>query len=198
MSFLNIALVGRERALVAVDTDAVDAAGRRFPVAKLVPFTHLPAIVAFRGSLAAGHTAIGLLQAARVLRSVDDLMASAGECLEQACGLVRGQEAAILGRGGQQFAAVGYSTLRRQMAGIVYEWTERDGLKSEVVDGDWIAPWDDSFEAAVPTIDSATAMASLFRRQVALHAGRFRREAGGGSMVLADVARGAILVTTGL
>lgn len=51
MSIVN-AFIYPDRGIVYVDTDCVDADGRHWDVSKIFPLPHLPAVIAFRGSIA--------------------------------------------------------------------------------------------------------------------------------------------------
>lgn len=193
MSILNLWLAP-DHALVGVDTDGVDPAGRHMSCSKLLPIVHLNAVLAGRGNL----TLLGCTFVQLMVSELGDFDALADRLPAMVQKAFKGtiggfplrfiQRAAY--QAGDEIILVGWSPRLDRPRAV--EVTRAPGASSFTVEEtklEYVAPWDESI-ADAPSPSDAWNMRRLAGAQVALLKRTDPAAAAGGSLIVAELRRG--------
>ena len=175
MSIIN-AWVTESQALVCVDSEAVAADGSTRPMSKLLPITHLGAVMAMRGH-ADGLNFLFLKYQIAGLRSFDELLAATPALLEETARLVASYRANI------ELFLCGWSAARNRMAAMTFVRPEAGEpfTSSEVFY--CVAPWHESI-GEVPDPSTPDAMCDIAQRQVQWARAAFPERPIGGDLTI--------------
>lgn len=186
MSLLNV-WVSPERALIAVDTDAITPDGQHFGMSKLLVLPHAETVFAFRGDRRFMHDLFGRFYLARCDVDLDAIMSGMGEMLASVIlGLRQAGEAPL----SYEVAVVGWSASEARVRGF---WctgrTDEDDWDLEEITSARVTPWRLPNLRMTPNVEGM--------RELAVQQAEWLRadgDAGGGRLLVAQLTRREIIV----
>jgi hypothetical protein len=200
MTILNVVFDRRSQsALVGVDTLGAAHDGSHYHCAKLMPFVHIPAVVALRGN-SAFLSIVTCTITWTLWRDLDDLLELMPRYLADGYKqLIVVQQAghipASLALEEQTIVVVGWS--ERQQKIIARKWTQKTAAEGFIADDAapyHIAPYDASIDYVTNNVRTPADMERLARAQVALLNERFPGSGTGGKLVVARLERGSLSI----
>lgn len=191
MSLLN-AWISKDRGLIAVDTEGMDHTGARFPFSKLIPLVHANTVVAARGDryyLARFYQYFYLTIDHAVASDYDSIAANSLLALASVNQHCRDPSAADTP---YHVVVAGWSPARERMQGVSFEGSTHS-VDVDVQDLGQIASPAGCIEKPMVLSDHGTML-----RLARLQAPWLRKAGapGGGDLVIAEVSKGRIDITT--
>jgi len=180
MSLLNVH-VTEDLALVAVDTDGVNPAGKHFEICKLYPLAHANTLLAGQGERRFLLEAFSWICMADGDVDYDVIVDSMPGMLRRMAEGARAHRAPDLR---YTIAVVGFSPKAERVCGRWYEGVVTGEFEVHSL-GSRVSPWPFPDRAAIPA-DEASHV-ELARRQTAWH--KTQGVAGGGRLLLAELTR---------